>query len=85
MYKLSKSSWYLERVIFLIAGIFVFGSIFLSLTISGVFMFFTGIVGFLLIIFALTGYCPMAITLNKFGVKGKLAEEDERDKNSGEL
>jgi hypothetical protein len=63
--------WFLYRAIFLMAGIFVLGSIILSVYVSPLFLLFTGFVGGMLIIFSLTGFCPMAILFSKLGLKDK--------------
>ena len=63
----------------MIAGGFVFASVVLGMTISDKFFYFTGLVGFMLMGFALTGYCPMAIALNKAGVKSCVIDESVGD------
>ncbi len=72
MYKLPTKSWYLERALFLIAGTFVLGSVILGFTVNKNFFFFAGFVGFAQIVFGLTGWCLMAIILQKLGMKGRL-------------
>ncbi len=69
IYKLSTNKWFLERVIFLIAGIFVLASVLLGAFVSKYFLIFTGLVGAMLINFAFSGICPMAIFLDKIGIK----------------
>lgn len=71
IYKMSTKNWFLEKTIFLIAGIFTSLSVILGLTLSSGFFYFTALVGLMQIIFALSGYCPMAILLTKLGVKEK--------------
>ncbi|WP_017756509.1 YgaP family membrane protein [Calidifontibacillus oryziterrae] len=56
-------------IIHLIAGIFVLGSVFLSIFVHSHWIFFTGFVGFMLILSSLTGFCPMALILKAIGVK----------------
>ncbi|HBP62929.1 MAG TPA: DUF2892 domain-containing protein [Desulfosporosinus sp.] len=53
----------------LIAGIFVLVSVILGFSFSNYFFYFTGLVGFMLIISALTGFCPMEIILKALGVE----------------
>ena len=72
MYKLKTDSWYLERILFLIAGTFVLGSIFAGFYVHPYFFYFAGFVGLSQLVFALTGWCLMAIILRSCGVKGKL-------------
>lgn len=52
----------------LIAGIFVLVSVILGFSVSNYFFYFTGLVGFMLIISSLTGFCPMEIILKALGV-----------------
>jgi hypothetical protein len=72
MYKLQTESWYLERILFLIAGVFVLGSVILGFQVNPNFFYFAGFVGLSQLVFGLTGWCLMAIILRSFGVKGKL-------------
>jgi Flp pilus assembly protein TadB len=65
-------NWYLERIIFLIAGLFILISLVLGLLWSPYWFILTFLVGINLIIFALTGFCIMANILYKFGVKPKI-------------
>jgi hypothetical protein len=69
MYIASTRTWYLERLIRLIAGIFVGGSVLLGFLIHPGYFYFTGIVGVMLMIFALTGFCPMSIILHALGAR----------------
>ncbi|MDH4330007.1 MAG: DUF2892 domain-containing protein [Candidatus Moranbacteria bacterium] len=65
MYKLDTTKWTVERIMFLIAGIFIFGSLVLSMIAVHGFFYFAMFVGAMLIIFSLTGFCPMAIMVDK--------------------
>lgn len=69
MYLAKRDKWYLERVIFLIAGIFILLSLTLAYFLSKYWLILAGLVGLNLIIFALTGFCLMANILVKFGIK----------------
>ncbi|MDA3814868.1 MAG: DUF2892 domain-containing protein [Patescibacteria group bacterium] len=71
IYRQSVERWYLERIAFLIAGIFVSVSAVLFLLGVSFLIWFILFVGLMLINFALTGYCPMAILLSKIGFKKK--------------
>lgn len=53
----------------LIAGSFVLLSVLLSHYVSQYWLIFTGFVGLMLIVSALTGFCPMELILKMFGVK----------------
>jgi len=69
MYIASTKTWYLERLIRLLAGVFVLGSVVLGFLVSQKFFYFSGFVGAMLLIFALTGFCPTSIMLHKLGAR----------------
>lgn len=69
MYLASTDKWYLERLVWLIAGIIVLTSTLLGVYTSKYWFILTGLAGFNMIIFSLTGFCPMAVILNKAGIK----------------
>lgn len=69
MYIAKTDKWYLERVIFLIAGVFVLLSLTLAYFVSKYWLILAGLVGLNLIVFATTGFCTMANILVKFGIK----------------
>ena len=69
MYIASTKTWYLERWIRLLAGVFVAGSVVLGFTVSPKWFVFSGVVGVMLTIFALTGFCPMSIILYALGAR----------------
>ena len=69
MYIASTKTWYLERLIRLVAGIFVTASALLGFLVHPGFFYFTGFVGVMLTIFALTGFCPMSIILHALGAR----------------
>lgn len=75
MYIAKTDSWYLERIIFLIAGAIVLLSLGLGFYVSKYWFLLTGFVGINLIVFALTGFCTMANILVKFGIKSGLKSE----------
>ena len=72
MYIAKKDSWYLERIIWLIAGIFSLSSAILAWVHSPYWLILTALVGVNLIVFALTGFCLMANILYKLGPKPRL-------------
>jgi hypothetical protein len=72
MYLLDTDSWYLERVIFLMAGIMNSISIILVLFHSIYWLILTGFVSLNLLVFSLTGFCPSAAFLNKMGIRSRL-------------
>ena len=69
MYLASTKTWYLERLIRLIGGLFVLGSVLLGHFVHTGWFIFTGLVGAMLMIFALTGFCPMSIILYVLGAR----------------
>jgi hypothetical protein len=72
MYIASTDSWYLERAVFLAAGIFTLASALLAWLHSPYWLIFTGFIGANLIIFGTTGFCLMANILYKLGLKPRL-------------
>jgi hypothetical protein len=69
MYLADTTTWYLERLIRLFAGIFVLVSSLLGYYVNPKWFIFTGFVGAMLAIFALTGLCPMSIILHLAGAR----------------
>jgi hypothetical protein len=69
MYMSRTDRWYLERVIWLIAGTFALASALLAWLHSPYWLILTGLVGINLIIFALTGFCIMANILYSLGLR----------------
>ncbi len=69
MYIAATKTWYLERLIRLFAGIFVLGGTLLGFFVHPYWFLFTGFVGVMLTIFALTGFCPMSIMFYAFGAR----------------
>jgi Protein of unknown function (DUF2892). len=59
----------------LIAGSFVLLSVVLAHFISQYWLIFTGFVGLMLMISALTGFCPMELILKAFGMKARKISE----------
>ena len=77
MYLLRTDSWYLERIIFLMAGILVLASSILAWVHSIYWLILTLLVGLNLFILAVTGFCPSAAILNRIGVKPRLGQAKE--------
>jgi len=69
MWKAKTDRWYLERMVWLIAGTVVTGGITLGLLIHPYWFILPLLAGGNMIIFAFTGFCPMAILLHSLGVK----------------
>jgi hypothetical protein len=69
MYIAKTDSWYLERVIWLIAGCLILLSLALTYFFSKYWLILAALVGLNLIVFAITGFCTMANILIKLGLK----------------
>jgi hypothetical protein len=69
MYLADTRTWYLERLIRLFAGLFVLGGTLLGFFVHPSWFIFPGVVGAMLTIFALTGFCPMSIMLHTLGAR----------------
>ncbi|MBP2638520.1 MAG: hypothetical protein H6Q72_4427 [Firmicutes bacterium] len=80
MYLAKNDHWYLERVIWLIAGVFTLGSAILAWLHHPYWLILTGLVGVNLIVFALTGFCIMANILYVLGFQS-LGSEKCPEKN----
>ena len=75
MYMAKTDGWYLERIIWLVAGTFTLGSALLAWLHSLWWLILTALVGINLLIFGLTGFCLMANILYKLGAKPRLGCE----------
>jgi len=63
-------SWTVDRLLRLIAGVFVFASVALGYYVNPWFFAFTAFVGLNLFQSAFTNWCPMMAILRKAGVRG---------------
>jgi uncharacterized membrane protein len=73
MYMLRTDGWYLERAVFLVAGIVVTASVLLSVTASPWWVLLAAFAGMNLVVFSATGFCLMANILKKAaGLKPRL-------------
>ncbi len=68
IYRLDVTHWHILRAVYAIAGVFVIVSVLLALFVDERWLYFTGFVGGMLVAFALTGYCPMALFLDKINI-----------------
>ncbi|MBX7059156.1 MAG: DUF2892 domain-containing protein [Leptospirales bacterium] len=73
MYCARTDRWYLERAIWLVAGVITLGSAALSAFVSPYWLILTALVGVNLIVFALSGFCVMANLLVKLGLRSAVA------------
>ncbi len=76
MYRARIDSWYLERVIWLLAGAVCLGSSILAWLHSVWWIILTAIVGVNLIVFSLTGFCVMANVLHRVGFRSQTDEKE---------
>jgi hypothetical protein len=85
MYFLKTDNWYLERLLYLMAGILTLASAILTWAHSMYWLILTVLVGLNLLVFALTGFCPSANVFFKLGVKPKLqrAGKEHKPENKG--
>ncbi len=72
MYIANKNTWYMERIIWLIAGSFALAGTLLAVIHSTYWLILTGLVGVNLLIFAFTGFCIMANILYKLGARPRI-------------
>ena len=67
MYIAKTDSWYLERIIWMIAGFIALGSAVMATVHSPYWLILTGFMGANLLIFGSTGFCLMANILYMLG------------------
>lgn len=72
MYMAKTDSWYLERIIWMVAGSFTLGSAALAWLHSPLWLILTALVGINLLIFGATGFCLMANILYRLGARPQL-------------
>lgn len=74
MYMADTSTWYLERVIWLLAGTMTLLSAALAWLHSPYWLILTALVSVNLLVFAFTGFCVMANLLYKLGLVPRCGE-----------
>ena len=79
MYMAPTHKWYLERMVFLIAGIVVLGGTLLGLFVHKYWFAFPILAGINMLIFSFTGFCPMAILLHKLGARPLCQDQDNSE------
>jgi len=72
MYLAKTDSWYLERVIWVIAGVMTLLSLTLAYFFSQYWLILTAFIGINLIIFGITGFCIMANILTRLGITSRI-------------
>ena len=63
----------IDRIVFAFAGAVILASIALAVLVDLRWLFLTGFVGLNLLQSAVTGFCPLALILKRFGVKSGCA------------
>lgn len=82
MYVATTDKWYLERVIWLVAGTFALSGTLLAWLHSPWWLLLTGLVGVNLIIFAATGFCLMANILRAIGFRPRIGPKSDLSSNA---
>jgi len=68
MYLAQTKRWTMERIIRAMAGAVTLAGVGLAATVSPWWLILPGLVGANLVVFSLTGFCPMAVALDRAGV-----------------
>lgn len=74
IYNAPLDEWYIERAVWLIAGIVLLTSTALAALVDPRFIVFVAITGLTSIWVSLTGLCPVGNVLHFFGLRGRLAD-----------
>jgi len=69
MFIANTKTWYMERIIYLLAGIFTATGTALGYFVSPYWLILPALVAVNLLIFAITGFCIMANILNAVGIR----------------
>jgi len=72
MYVAKTDKWYMERMIWFMAGLFALTGTALAAVHSKYWLILTGLVGVNLLLFAFTGFCVMANILYRFGIRSAI-------------
>ena len=75
IYVVPTNEWYIERAVWLIAGIVLLTSTTLAI-VDPRFVVFVAITGLISIWVSLTGLCPVGNVLYRFGLRGRLADPE---------
>ena len=76
IYIVPTNEWYIERAVWLIAGVVLLVSTTLALTVHPLFVLGVIATGLVSIGVAFTGVCPVGNVLHRFGMRGRLARPD---------
>jgi hypothetical protein len=74
VYWVPINDWYIERTVWLIAGIVLLGSTALALFVHPLFVLGVIATGMVSIFVSLTGFCPVGNVLHRLGFEGRLNE-----------
>lgn len=74
-YRMRTDSWYLERGIYVIVGVNLTLASILTVVHSPLWLLFTGFVGTASLVFARTGFCPVANVLYQLGFEPRLGRD----------
>jgi hypothetical protein len=72
MYLAKIDGWYLERIVWLVAGVVVLASAALSALVNPYWLILTAFAGVNLVVFGATGFCMMANILYSLGARPRL-------------
>jgi hypothetical protein len=72
MFLAKTDNWYMERIIWLLAGLFTIASVGLGIFVNPYWFILTSLVGLNQIILSLTGFCPMTVFLNYLGIRSRV-------------
>jgi hypothetical protein len=75
IYIVPTNQWYIERTVWLVAGVVLLTSTALALWVNPLFVVFVIATGVSSIVVAFTGFCMVGNVLQRLGFKGKLADE----------
>ena len=76
IYIVPTNEWYIERAVWLIAGVVLIVSTTLALTVHPLFVLGVIATGLVSISVAFTGVCPVGNVLHRLGMRGRLARPD---------
>jgi hypothetical protein len=75
VYIVPTNQWYIERTVWLVAGIVLLTSTALAAFVNPLFILFVVATGIASVMVAFTGFCPVGNVLLRLGFKAKLADE----------
>lgn len=79
LYMVPVNRWYIERAVWLIAGVVLIASTAFAWLVDRRFIVFVGITGLTSISVAFTGFCPVGNVLHRLGLRGLLADPSRSD------